>query len=103
MWTNVVSYDCTGADQATLAESDAANDRCVGAHCYAFFDPCFDRDPVCVAASRCQVVSQDCIWTKEDVVGDVYVLPNADAVFDGDVVADRDATFDESVIANVAV
>ena len=98
-----MSDDCAGSDQATLAESDAANDRGVSADGYAFFDPCFDGDPVRVAASRCQIVSQDCVWTKEDVVGDVYVLPDANAVFDRDLVADRDSTLDESMITDVAV
>ena len=101
--SNVVSYDSARSDEATCAESDTANDCCVRADGYAFFDPCFHRRPVSVATARCQIVSQNGVWTKEYVVCDVYVLPDADSVFDGDVVADADSALDESVIADVAV
>lgn len=98
-----MSYDSARSDEATCAESDAANDRCVRADRNPFFDPCFHRRPVCVATARCQIVSQNGVWTKEYVVCDVHVLPDADSVFDSDVVADADSALDESVIADVAL
>ncbi len=103
MRANVVSYDSAGSDEATCAESDAANDGCVCADGHDFFDPRFHRRPVSVATPRCQIVSQNGVWTKKYVVCYVHVLPDADAVFDGYVVADADSALDESVIADVAV
>ena len=98
-----MSYDRAGSDEATCAESDAANDRRVRADGYSFFNPCFHRRPVCVATARCQIVSQNGVWTKKYVVCNVYVLPDRDSVFDGYVVADADSALDECVVADVAV
>ena len=103
MRTNIVSDDCPRSHETTLAESYAANDRCVGADSYSFFDPCFHRDPVCVAAAWCQIVCENGVWTKEYVVRHVHVLPNTDAIFDRDVVADGNAAFNERVITDVAI
>jgi hypothetical protein len=103
MWTNVMSYDCTRSDEATLAESDAANYCRVCADGYSFFDPCFYWYPIRVATPRGQIVSENSVWTKKYVVSNVNVLPHADAVFDRYVITDCDAALDEIVIADVAV
>ena len=101
--TNVVSDDGASADEAALAQSHTANDRCVRAHGDTFFDPRFHRCPVGVATARREIIGQHGVWTKKHVVCYVHVLPDADAVFDRDVVADGDAALDVSVIADVAV
>jgi len=101
--TNVVGYYCTGADQATLAQPDTANYRCVGTDGYALFNPRFHRNPVSIAASWCQVVGQDCVRSKKNVVTDVNVLPYAHAVFDRHIVTDCYSALDESMVADIAV
>jgi len=86
-----------------LAQSHTANYRCVRADRDSFFDPCFHRRPIRVAAARSEIVGQHGIWTKEYVIGNVYVLPHAHAILDRDVVADRHPTLDKSVIADIAM
>lgn len=95
--------DRARSDEATLAESDAANYGCIRADSYSFFDPGFNWDPVRVAAARSEIVGKNSVWTKKDVICYVHVLPHADSVFNCDVVADCDSTLDKSVIADVAM
>ncbi len=103
VWTNVVSNYRAGADEATLAQSHAANYRCVRADGDSFFDPCLHRHPVRVAAARSEIVGQHRVWTKKHVIGDMHVLPHADAILDRHVVANRDSALDESMIADIAM
>ena len=98
-----MSDDGARADEATLAQSHTANDRCVRADCYSFFDPRFHRNPSRVAATRSEIVGQHGVWTKEDVIGNVYMLPHGYAVLDRHVVANRHAALDKSVIADIAM
>ena len=98
-----MGYDGASSYETTFAESDAANYRCVRAYGNSFFDPCFDWYPVRVTTARGQIVSENSIWTKKYVVGEVNVLPDTDAVFDRYVVADCDSAFNESVISDVTV
>lgn len=98
-----MSYNCACTDETALAKPDTANDCCVRTHRDALFDPRFHRYPVRIATPRREIVRQNSIWTKKDIIGNVYVLPDADSVFDRDVVADRDSAFDKRVIADVAV
>ena len=101
--TDIVSNDSACTDETALAESDAANNRCVRANCDSFFDPCFHWHPVSIATARREIVCEHGIWTKKHIIGDVHVLPDADSVFDRHVITDGDAAFDESMIADVAV
>src|ERR1041384_1912092 len=103
MRTNVVSDDSARADEATLAQSYTANYRCVRADRDSFFNPRFYRYPGRVAAPRSEIISQHRIWTKENVIRNVHMLPHAHAILDRNVVADRNAALDVSVIADVAM
>lgn len=96
-------YDRTRPDETTLAESDTANNRCVRTHRNSFFDPRFHRYPIRIAAARREIVRQNGIWTKKDIIGNVHVLPDADSIFNRYVIADCYSALDESVIADVAV
>ncbi|HWF88838.1 MAG TPA: hypothetical protein VN659_08390 [Pyrinomonadaceae bacterium] len=98
-----MSYDCAGSDETTLAEPDAANDSCICADSYSFFEPRFDGYPLSISTPRSQIVSQHGVWTKKYVVRYMHMLPNANSVFNGYVVANRDAALDKSMIADVAV
>ena len=95
--------DGARADEATLAQSHTADDRCVRADRDAFFDPRLHGNPCRVAAARREIVGQHSVWTKKNVIANVYVLPNADAILDRDVVAYRDSALDKSVIADIAM
>ena len=98
-----MSDDGARADEAALAQSHTANDRGVRAHRDSFFDPRFHRNPGRVAATRSEIVGQHGVWAKEDVIGNVYMLPHGHAVLDRHVVADRHAALDKSVIPDVAM
>lgn len=98
-----MSDDGARADETTLAQSHTANDRCVRADRDAFFDPRFHGNPGRIAATRSEIVGQHSVWTKKNVIGNVYVLPHADAILDRDVVANRDSALDKSVIADIAM
>jgi len=101
--TNIMSDNCAGPNQATLAQPDTANYGGIRSHSGSLFNPGLDWNPVRVAASWDQVVGQHCVWSKKNVVADVDVLPHADTIFDRYIVADCYPALDESVVADVAV
>ena len=98
-----MSHDRARSDETTLAQSDAANDRCIRADSDSFLNPRFHRHPVRIAAARSEVVGEHGVWTKKHVIAHVHVLPDADSILDRDVIADRDAALDKSMIADIAM
>lgn len=63
-----MSYDRAGPDEAPSSEPDSAKYRCVCPYGDAFFDPGFDWNPIRIAASRHEIVSENGVWTKKHVV-----------------------------------
>jgi hypothetical protein len=100
---NITGNYSARANQATLTQPDSASNRCIRSDRGPFFDPGIDRNPVGGTATRHQIVSEHCVWSKENVVGHVNVFPQANAILNRDVVTDADAVFDEGMIPDVAV
>ena len=57
MGANITGHNRASSDEATFAESDAANYGGVRAYGDTFFNPCFHGYPVRVAAPRSKIIS----------------------------------------------
>ncbi len=100
---NIAGYDSARSYEAASPESNTTHDGRIRADRSTFLDPCLNWNPVSGATARCQIVSENCVRSKKNIVCHVYVFPNADSVFDRDVVADGYAAFDKCVVADIAV
>jgi hypothetical protein len=103
MRSNVARHHSSGPDEATPAESYSTDYRCIRSDGDALFDPCFYRYPVVGPASRGEVVSENRIWSKEDIVVDVHMLPETDSIFNRYIIAYGYTILDESVIPDITV
>jgi len=103
MRSNVACYHRSGSHKATPTESYSADNRCIRSDGDAFFDPGLYWYPVAGPAARSEVISKNCVWSKEDIVVNVHVLPKTNSILDRNVIAYRHSILDESVISNITV
>ncbi|HSE20454.1 MAG TPA: hypothetical protein VLB68_02320 [Pyrinomonadaceae bacterium] len=103
IWPQVFSNHGASTYKRASSNRNSAHDRRIRAYGNAFFDKRFHRRPVGFTTTRIQIVGEDNIGSKKNIVGNMNMLPNADAILDGDVVAYPDARLDKSVVADITV
>lgn len=110
---DVASYSGSRRDQTVFPQSDASNDRCVGADGTALFDERLNQPVISVFVSllgmrhACRsgvaIVRERSVGPHEYIIFDRHSIPNADVVLDGDVISNSRARFHERVTAQITI
>src|SRR5574337_175194 len=92
-----------GTNKGSTTQSNTAEDGGIRPDRDPLLDPGLFRPVTGFAAPWEAVVCQRNIWTDEDVIGHVDMLPDRDPVLDCHVVAKCGVGFDEHVVSDVTI